>query len=218
MINDDEINIGIDYYYLDKKIMFNQYNDADLIMYIEILLLLKDYKSIRDILNNLDDKHMVYKEYILNKIKSKNSITYYNRVLADYRLTDNSDDYKIYLQNMYKKSNDMYYLFLLGVKHFENHNYIDSKNVFCDYITKDGEYYIESIFYLLYISTILKDNNMYDNCINILKNCYNPIIFNISNDNYEECIMSYINDFNVSKIYCILKELNNYTNNKVKSL
>ena len=59
---------------------------------------------------------------------------------------------------------------------------------------------------------------MYDNCINILKNCYNPNVFNISDDKYEECIISYKDDFNISKIYCILKEFNYYTNNKVKSL
>ena len=138
MINDDEINIGIDYYYLDKKIIFNQNNDADLIMYIELLLLLKDYNSIRGILSNLDNTYIVYKEYILNKIKSKNSITYYNRVLADYRLIDNNEEFESYLNNMYKKSNDMYYLFLLGVKYFENHNYIESKNIFYNYITMDS--------------------------------------------------------------------------------
>lgn len=218
MIKEDDINIGLEYYDLDTKILNNEYDKKDLLLYSEILLLLKNYNELSKFISILPDELYEYKYYIYSKIKSKNTIVFYNRVLSEYRLQEYNKDYEEYLNNLYNKSNDSYYLYMLGVKFYENNEYEKSKNIFLKYLTIDTEYYAECMFYLLFISTMYKDNNMYNNCLNSLKNVYKPEYFNIDSNIFETKLLSYNNNFNASGIYIFLKDIFNYTKDKVKLL
>lgn len=231
-------NYGMDHYILMKLFKLDPNNINTIILLIENSILLFDYDTAEQFLKLVETKITISNkrlDYLKLKIKSLKSPMYMGstknidlhklfettnniRIIEEESIKGNVEASINYGLNLFEKTTNSDYLYIVAKIMYNNGLYQDSLKLFKDYISIGTIYLKQAYYYLFFINKLLNNEEEASYYASLVYDLSSFIGIDIDLNDYEKNIFCYVDNFSDYSIIEIEKNiLYNNLNSNIKS-
>lgn len=231
-------NYGMDHYILMKLFKLDPNNINTIILLIENSILLVDYDTAEQFLKLVETKITISNkrlDYLKLKIKSLKSPMYIGstknidlqklfettnniRIIEEESIKGNVEASINYGLNLFEKTTNSDYLYIVAKIMYNNGLYQDSLKLFKDYISIGNIYLKQAYYYLFFINKLLNNEEEASYYASLVYDLSSFIGIDIDLNDYEKNIFCYVDNFSDYSIIEIEKNiLYDNLNSNIKS-